>query len=162
MKDKYYFPEKRFYKPYQGKGAATRVQIVAYTNARERQRLVIFVETAKEIPSENKNAAFAWKDPLQKVIAQLDDNDISELLLVLEGFKNGAGSEKDGKFTGLFHKNDRGNTVVHLEANEKGYVFGLSSQRDGATTKVGHTLTWAEGIVLREIFRAYLQMKYSR
>lgn len=145
------------YKPNKsGSGCASRFQIVTYFNKRGKQRVVIFVDIAPQIESKTENAAFGWQEKERCITVQLDDNDISDLLLVLIGAKDSAGTGK-----GLYHKNPKGNTVIKLDHSDKGLFFGLSAQRDGQNVRLGHSLTPNEAIILAEIFKAYFVLKYG-
>lgn len=159
--DKLYGPEYRVYKPTnQGTGAASRFHSVSYKNDKDRTRFVIFVQSALQKKSDNNFAAFGWKDEGSNVTALLGDNDIADMLQVLEGFKEGTGTFKDGKWSGLYHNNPRGNTIINFSAHDKGYNLSIGAKRDGQTVRVGHGLTFGEGIILREMFRRFLQLKF--
>ena len=147
----------KIYKPNKaGTGCASQFQIVTYKNVRDKERVVLFVDIAPQIESKTENAAFGWQEKNRCVTVQLDDNDISDLLLVLVGAKDSAGTGK-----GLYHKNPKGNTVIKLDHGDKGLFFGLSAQRDGQNVRLGHSLTANEAVILTEIFKAYFVLKYG-
>lgn len=147
----------KIYKPKKSNdGCASQFQIVTYKNARDKERVVLFVDMAPQIPSKTENAAFGWQEKERCITVQLDDNDISDLLLVLIGAKDSAGTGK-----GLYHKNPKGNTVIKLDHSDKGLFFGLSAQRDGQNVRLGHSLTPNEAVILTEIFKAYFVLKYG-
>lgn len=153
----------RIYKPTKaGTGAASNISITSYFNDKEREKVVVFIDTALQIPSEGEYAAFGWKDKDKKITVKLDDNDIGEMLLVLTGGKEGLGAP-DGKggFKGLFHKNKNGNTVIRLEyIKDRGLMYSVSTQRPEGNFRVGHALTDGEGAIIAEILKAYIHMKY--
>ena len=153
----------RIYKPRKDKGgAASAFQIVSYLNHKDKERLVVFLEMANQIKTDDDSDKFHWNNKEMAVTVQLDDPDISELILVLIGAKEGAGYLKDGKWSGLYHNNPKGNTVINLSsAKNGGFILGVSSRRDNQTVRVSHLISQAEAVILLEVFRAYFARKYA-
>ena len=168
------YRELRIYKPTRAKsGAATKINIKRYYDKRERDRFSIFMESALEIPSEGKNAAFGWDDPTKKVTVLLGDNDIGDFLLVLDGRKSGLGKfNPDKGFPGIYHKvedaqgNQISNTMIKLDqkineaTGEVSFAFYVSKQKDGNTVRVNHIITDVEAVGIAELMRGYYFLKY--
>lgn len=152
----------RVYKPNnQGTGAASEWQLsrkdTKYNN------VMFFLIGAKQTgKDENDNASFAWKDETQKVTMKLGENDIGEVLAVLNGLKDKAGTDQ-----GLFHKNTKGNTVLSFSRYVKddkfvGYGLRLSKKTtDGLTVQLQHLLSLGEGEILRVLLGEVVKEMYS-
>lgn len=160
-----YFPEYRIYKPNKANnGSATRLQLKV---KQERFRVVqFFWESAQQTGvDKDGNASFAWDVPAKKVTFKMKDGDVGEILAVLNGLKQGAGQVKDGKSAGIFHKNLNGNTIFKFVKLEKDGTFcywvQISSQKnDGTKVEVKHSITIAEGEVLRILLQNVLTCMY--
>ncbi len=160
-----YFPQYRIYKPNKANnGSATRLQLKV---KQERFRIVqFFWESAQQTGvDKDGNTSFAWDVPAKKVTFKMKDGDVGEILAVLNGLKQGAGQVKDGKSAGIFHKNLNGNTIFKFVKLEKDgsfcYWVQISSQKnDGTKVEVKHSITIAEGEVLRILLQNVLTCMY--
>lgn len=99
-------------------------------------------------------------DSDKKVTAKLGLPDIGELLAVLTGKTEGTGKKNDkGFWTGLFHENSSGNSVISLSwsSNEAypGYNFSLSTDREGNKQRLAIGLTVGEGVQLELFLRRF-------
>lgn len=90
------------------------------------------------------------KNKESMLTAKLGLNDLGEILLVLNGRRDGVGAKDGDKFKGLYHKNDSGNSIIGFEVNQFGYGLSLScSKNGGAAKRYSLSLTPGEGEQLR-------------
>lgn len=144
----------KIYKPKSTKdGAASQLQLKVIIGDYDKRKGMIFWEMANqkgEMDAEG-NAQFDWEN---KLSFKLGIPDIGELLLVLMGNKKMAG-QQDGKYQGLFHKNDNGNSCLQFsyyktDKGAEGYNVRLSVQHGKDEPMISkHALTMGEGEVLR-------------
>lgn len=159
----------RIYKPNkQGTGAATEWQL-SRKDTKYNNVMFFLVGAAQDGKDENDNSKFSWQDKSRSVTMKMGEFDIGEILSVLNGLKNSAGTDK-----GIFHKNEKGNTILsfskYFRKDEKsgeevfiGYALRLSKkQNDGGTAfQVQHLLTFSEGEVLRVLLGEALKEIYG-
>lgn len=140
-----------------GTGAAMRLEFKVHRGADSSG--CFFLEMAKQrsVASRGEqgrtHATFAWDS---KVTVKLGFTDICELLMVLDGRKEQAGSER-----GLFHSSGQANTVIVLKKSADyggGYLLGLSKKDNaGAQLFKEHIiLSETEALGLRCIFQSSL------
>ncbi len=137
--------EVSFFKAYQGKGAAARFEY------RKTQRgPAIFLSMAKEI-GEKK---FDWDN---KVIFSVGQGDMAAIMMVLQNRKDGCGKQKDGSWSGLYHENDKGNSILRFEKNteREGFRMNLSVKANNTANQVGLSLSFEEGILLEMFFQRF-------
>ena len=106
---------------------------------------------ANQKPSENENSAFDWEG---KVTVKLDLPDIGAILSVLYGRQDGVGKLKDGKRSGLYHKNSKGNAIIHFNENVQGdnlvgFSLRISKQIENDKKAVNSSITVDESHILR-------------
>lgn len=94
--------------------------------------------------------------------AKLDEMDLGEMLLVLEGNQRALGndSKEAGKFSGRFHKNEAGNTSIFMEWGDDTLSklrFSMIANKNGNKSNVGINLTSVEARILREFLIASLR-----
>lgn len=80
----------------------------------------------------------------KKITVAMGQNDIGEILSVIKGYKEGVGSIKDGKFTGLYHEvKGKSVTSIHFFKmdNADKFLFGLSKKIGSDNTKLSINLT---------------------
>jgi hypothetical protein len=141
-----------FYHP-NGKGTGSALRLEPRINRTDRDRYnCFFVEMAvQKTPVRREGGAtvpatFDWEN---KITVKLGFLDLAEILAVLEGRCESAGSGRNG----LYHASGGGNTLITFQANrEQGsYLFALSGKRAGEATprKVAIALGAAEAIGLR-------------
>lgn len=98
-----------FYKPRQdGRGSASQWSLGSKNDC-------VFLEMSKEIgKDENGNSRFDWP---KKLKFKLDELDIGEILSVIYGRQTGIGPKdpEKGRHKGLFHQNDKGNSILSFE-----------------------------------------------
>ena len=124
----------------------------------------LFLEMAKQTgENENKDAVFGWRqyDSTSKTFNNLDKSvsmklgtaDIGELLAVISGRKDFAGTGK-----GLYHENQRGHTTLEFRLYQKdkdspalGFILSTNSvnKETKDSVKVSHVVSFADGEVLR-------------
>lgn len=100
-----------------------------------------------------------------QLTAKLGITDMGEILACLSGRNGGLGRPKDNGWSGLYHQNATGNTVIALNPNDKApghYWLNISVQRDGASKKLAIGLTPGDQELLLVFIRTYLpQMFFS-
>jgi len=146
----------RIYKPFKGKGSASQFQIrtkEVQKDDKKFNKVMLFLVMANEVPSDNDNAKFDWDN---NVTALLNENDVGALLTVLDGYRENLGK-------GLYHQNPKGNTVIKLTKNteKQNFFLEVSVQRDGVNTKVGHSISYGESIVLRTLLVEFIKRKFD-
>lgn len=143
--------EYRIYKPNQnGSGSASSWQI-SIDNSQKYKKVNVFLDMANQKPSENENSAFDWEG---KVTVKLDLPDIGAILSVLYGRQDGVGKLKDGKRSGLYHKNSKGNAIIHFNENVQGdnlvgFSLRISKQIENDKKAVNSSITVDESHILR-------------
>ena len=122
----------------------------------------LFLEMAKQTDQHDDkgNALFDWKN---KISFKLGVNDIGEILCVLSGKKTGLGTLKDGKYQGLYHKNESGDAILYFDKSEhnKAYYMKLSVRRSGEKKQLSQLISDAEGIILSILLRCIIEAKYD-
>lgn len=156
----------RIYKPNnQGTGAASEWQL-SFKPEEKFDNVMLFLGATKQVPGKdsNDNQQFAWKDKSQCITMKLGELDCGEILAVLNGLKDKAGSEK-----GIFHQNAKGNTVlsfskyVNKEGVFVGYGLRLSKKNkdEADSLLIQHLLSVAEGEILRVLINKALEAFYA-
>ena len=156
MSDKY---AKSFvmYKPRRsGDGSASQWSIAS-------NRECMFLEMSNQTGKDkNGNATFAWAD---KIIFKLGEGDIGELLAVIAGVKRGVGplDTNKGKHKGLFHTNDKGNSVLYFARDQNTNCLNifLSTKKGDEKTIAKHTITDGEACVLGTLLRRAIEIMYK-
>ena len=99
-----------------------------------------------------------------KLTAKLGITDIGELLACLSGRNGGLGRQKDGKWSGIYHSNANGNTVINLNPNAQNqghYWLELSVKRGNDTpTKLAIGFTPSDQELLLVFMRTYLPQMF--
>ncbi len=120
----------------------------------------LFLEVAEQIDQDdaNGNANYAWRGGKNSekgvsVTLKLGNADIGELLAVLRGVKNIAGTET-GKYQGIFHSNATGNSTLNFKVYEKdgkvtSYLLDATNKKNDKVTKCNHTVSFGEAELLR-------------
>jgi len=142
--------EFRIYRPLkQGNGAASRL------NYRKQQDdLLVFWQSAQQEGFDDKeNAKFAWKDQEKSVSVKLGITDIGEILAVLNGKKEQAGTDK-----GIFHSNEKGNTSFTFRKQDNGYYLRVAKKNNAKLIEVKHGVSFGEGEILK-ILLGYIIIK---
>lgn len=152
--------EVRFYKPNKaGNGAASKLELRVKTVKKDDQEkswqeVMLFWVSAQQGPEKDGNASFFWdqKDKKQ-VTLKLGDIDAGEILAVLNNRKEEVGTGK-----GLYHQNQNGNSSMSFKKGDNGYYVRVSSQdKDRNLIAIQHTLTWAEGEILRVMLTEFIR-----
>jgi hypothetical protein len=156
--------EYRIYKPRKSNdGAASIINIsqreMVHNDKKYIKTLVFWKSANQSGVDERGNAQFHWENPEQNVNIKLGLPDISEILCVLRGIKQFVGmppKNSNEQPRGLYHKNPLGNSALKFQINERGdgYYVGVSAQRNGQLVTVKHSLTLAEGEILRILLEA--------
>jgi hypothetical protein len=163
----------RIYKPFKDKttgkctGAASniqcKVQIDDDADIWDRRKVYAFwVGTNQTGEDANGNPSFGWKDELLTVNFKMEPNDAAEILSVIQGKKEVAG-QSGGKYEGIFHENDKGNsTLIFKSVPGRGYSLRLSSKRKGAdkAVVVSHTISFPEAAILAILLEDLIRLYY--
>jgi hypothetical protein len=171
--------EFRIYKPRKDKdgkfvGAASAIQVVdkkVKKGEREfTETMVFWTSTPQTGEDANGNSSFDWKSEKnpngKQVVMSLGDPDIGELLAVLNGLKKKVG-QPSGK--GLYHQtNENANSAMsfeHRDSNDaakydSGYIVTVSKKVGPDLVKVSHSLSLAEGEILKVILTDAIRRKY--
>lgn len=161
----------RVYKPKKSNdGAASRLEMKIVVKEEEgkngkytnREVFVFWVSAQQTGTDANGNASFGWEDPAKNVTLKLGEPDIGEILNVLNGAKDQAGTV-GGKFEGLFHQNEKGSTSFSLKkADNGGYYLRVSKKvGTGAPVIVTHQISLAEGQILKILLEASVRQSYQ-
>jgi hypothetical protein len=171
-KTKYLNQEWRSYKPKKDyAGAASKVQVkivpVKFTAADEeriRFKVQAFWVATNQLPQNDKNgnATFGWGDESKFVTLKLGEVDIGELLAVINGKKQIAGSES-GKYKGIYHQHAKGSTSFTFQYNEqyKNYYVRLAKKIGDKVTEVKHSITLGEAEVLKVLLEKTILAMYQ-
>ena len=163
----------RCYKPKKdGKGAASRIEVKIVKTEKQsedgkkfeiRDVQAFLVSSPQEGEDQNKNAKFSWsnKDDKKSVTMKLGENDIGEMLAVLNGIKNKAGTD-----SGIFHQNPNGNTTLSFEYNNandrKYYSLRLAKKgKDGKLVAVSHLVSVGEAQILKVLLERIILTTYN-
>lgn len=88
-------------------------------------------------------------DAGKRGVTKLGLSDAAEFLAVISGRKEGAGPFKDNKWGGLFHKSDKGSSIIGFSKGQYGYQLSLSIDRNGNKSRYSVGLTDGELELLR-------------
>jgi hypothetical protein len=159
--------EWRCYKPKNdGKGAASKLQIVVKEKKvgdKVFPRVLLFLTSApQDGVDENKNARFLW-DSDEKTNVCLGEPDVADMLLVLGGVKDGLGTLKGDKWSGLFHQNEKAktNSIINLTRLSGGFALSVSTKSGNNSVRVGHMISWGEGEILKILLTEYIKRRYD-
>lgn len=162
----------RIYKPYAkdgkflGSASIIEVKVVIDENAQawnKRRVFAFWVSSPQTGEDDNGNSTFAWKDKEKTINFKIEPVDAGEILAVLKGKKLSAG-QSGGKFEGLFHQSDAGNSSLTFKlVPDKGYYFRLSAKRKdtGNVAEVKHSISFAEGMILEVLLEEYIRLYYD-
>ncbi len=128
----------------------------------------LFLEIAPQTGSPDDMPRFDWRkfdqgkkewNETNSIVVNLGIPDIGEILLVLNGVKDDAGgTSKDPKF-GLYHNNENGSSTIQFSTWKKDETllgYGLrvfNNPKEGQKKSVSHTISLAEGEVLRVLLQ---------
>jgi hypothetical protein len=152
-------PRLNLYHP-AGNGNGAALQLAPRLNRAESDRFnCLFLDLAPQKTAPGRDgdkrvpATFDWE---HRLTVKLDFADICEILMVLEGRAEKAGDPKNG----IYHENGRTNTIITFQKNadKGGYLLSLSrkDKTSGEVSRAGITLSEAEALGLRYLFRAGL------
>ena len=137
-----------FYHP-NNRGTGTALRLEPKVNRDDEDRYnCFFLEAARQKATAKQNAfaSFDWEN---KITVKLGFMDICELLMVLEGRSEQAGSGRNG----LYHATASGNTLISFKRdNERGgYYVSISRKRKGEeeAQRIAIGLSEAEALGLR-------------
>ncbi len=144
-------------------GAATKWQLSS-KQEKYGKKYHLFIEGAKQTGiDENENASFEWKDKTKVVTMKLEFLDVGEILSVLNGIKNQAGTDK-----GIYHQNPKGSAALSLTKYVKdgvlmGYNIRLSRKwkDEKEALVIQHSISLAEGEVLRVLLNRAIECFYN-
>ena len=158
--------EYRCYKPNKDwKGAASKFQLVKKQKDKWDSVCLFLTGTQQTGTDDKGNASFGWKDSNKSVTMKLESPDIGEMLCTLRGIKDKAGVvTKEGKYYGLFHKNDRtgANTTLQLQKSDYGFNIRMSRQdANKNVVEVKHSYTLSEGEVLIVLLEEAVRQMYG-
>lgn len=163
----------RVYKPTKSNtGAASKVEVKVENKTvtgkdgknYPKRVVTVFLVSAKQTGiDKDENATFAWEDDGGRVTIKLGETDIGELLAVLYGRKSIAGVT-EGKFLGLFHKNDSGSSSINFGKNEEnnGYKLRVTKKvGDAQAIAIQHSVTFGEAAILKVLLEAAVNEIYE-
>lgn len=124
---------------------------------------LFWVTTKQTGVDANDNASFAWEDESKTVTLKIGEPDIGELLALLNGHKDQAGSPKTDKFPGgLFHKNDKGSATLVLAKYGDGYSLRVSKKSgNNQPVVLNHQITMGEAQVLKVLLESAIRQIYQ-
>jgi len=97
----------------------------------------VFLELANQIRPKDDVRPYDWDS---KIIVKLGQADIGKFLLLLAG----------GPALELFHKNEKGNKIVKVAAQDNGYYLRASAQEGGGQpVAVSLPISWDEAVLLK-------------
>lgn len=94
-------------------------------------------------------------DSSRKANSKLGLSDVAEMLAVITNRKEGAGYQKDGKWSGMYHQSRKegDSSIIGFQNGQYGYQLSLSVKRGGNTQRCSVGLTDGE----LELMRVYLE-----
>lgn len=110
----------------------------------------VFLELARQIADKESPRPYDWD---KKIIVKLGQGDIGKLLHFMNSCAN-------GETLDLFHKNEKGNKILKLTAQDRGFYLKVSAkegdnQADGISLPIG----WDEAYLLKlALERAFLNI----
>ena len=147
-----YKNEIRIYKPRkENQGAATKLQ-QKIVKEQYGNKVYIFLVSTKQIPSQDKNAAFAWGDKQKEVTLKLEAVDLSQILTTLKGIT---------KETKLFHQNATGNSTLTITKYNDNFNIRVSKKVGTTVSEVKHSLTPGETEILKIVFADEISTIYG-
>lgn len=132
-------------------GCATKIEAVKKTDEEGQERIYMFWIGAKQNgTNKDGHATFGWTDKNNTVNIKLGQIDVGEILAVINGKKGHVGREAN---KGLFHQNPKGNSTLTFSFDEakQAYNVRLSAKRDNNLCAISHSISLAEGEILRVI-----------
>lgn len=149
----------RIYRPNKnGSGNAAEFQIKG-TQGNYPEYFVMMQIVPQEGFDDKENAKFTWSrgDNFKGITIKLGIPDIGEILSVLNGVQNSTNGSK-----GLYHQNNKGNSLIKFERNEKGISLSVSQKiGDGSPLKYFITLSIADAEVLRLLLAEAVKKNYG-
>jgi hypothetical protein len=99
----------------------------------------VFLEFGRQINERDSPAPYDWEN---KITVKLGFSDLGKILLLL----NGRGPEK----LDLFHKNQKGNKVLSLQAQDNGYYMKVSAKEgDSGPASIATPISFDESVLLK-------------
>ncbi|MFQ3675222.1 MAG: hypothetical protein SNJ64_01600 [Endomicrobiia bacterium] len=161
--------EFRIYKPSKdGKtGAATRLQ---FRPDDSHKKFVFFIESTLQIGfDKDGNAKFGWDtNGSKKITFKIEPSDIGEILSVLCRRKKYLGlSDGKGGGRGIFHKNNKSNTILNINYieninTEPFFYYRISRKTEKELLEIKHTLSLGEAEILRVLLEHFLIMTFIK
>ncbi len=150
MDDKKYSKEMKIYRARNnGGGVASQWRF-------DKNNSCIWLEVAPQIGEDKR---FDWDKAKLKI--KLGEVDIGEIMSVLERRKYFVGYEKKGQQPSLFHKNDRGISLLSFKRGESGFAMRLGVKLDGEDTRwLGHPITEAEAAIMLVLMKRAIEVIY--
>ncbi len=120
----------------------------------------VFLEFSHQKP--DNSGEFNWD---KKCIMKLGIADIGEIIAVLNKNQGGVGQkDNSGKRKGLYHKNQKGNTILTFTYISDNGIFGIRlSQKigDGPVQKFQHMITIGEAEILKIFLSRCVERLYE-
>jgi hypothetical protein len=149
------------------KGSAAQFQYslkIKKVKDKEFNNPVLFLTLAPQAEDNaNGDATFAWQDKKQAVTVTLGENDVADFLAVLANRKAGLGYMKDGKWSGAYHSNPKGNAVIHFGLAEKtgGFNLSVSVKTANANPRVSIQISAGESLILEHLLKDFISAKFG-
>ena len=106
----------------------------------------MFLEMAPQTKRMDDSNPYDWAG--QKIAVKLGPTDIGKLLALFNGSLplNPAPKEPDLQ---LFHKNPKGNKIIKIKKQERGYYIKVSMKEQGKEVSVAIPVSWDEAELIR-------------
>jgi hypothetical protein len=148
--------EFRIYKPRkEGNGAASEFRVGEY-----KDNPVLNMALVKQDPATGEKGTFLWKDE-SKVTVKVDPHEVADMIAVFEAQKKQLGFGEKG---GLYHQGQgQAYSAINLATMDNGgYLLSVrKGVKGGQSHELKHSLTLAEGVLLREYLKLYLHTFFT-
>jgi len=110
------------------------------------QRDCMFLELAPQIRAMDDSKPYDWDE--SRITVKLGPTDIGKLLALLNGMLPLADDPKMPDLE-LFHKNSKGNKIIKIKKQDRGYYVKVSSKELDKQVSVAIPVAWDEAELLR-------------
>ncbi len=126
----------RIYRPNKNNNGFCAEFQLAYKENEKFDKYMAFLTMAKQVPSDNENAAFDWnKEGVLTV--KLGENDLGEMLAFFNRDQDALGYNKKG----LYHESEKGNKVISLNGHDNGVYLKISYQSKDKTVSDSRSIS---------------------
>lgn len=114
------------------------------------KRDCMFFELAKQVRGMNDPKPYDWENT--RVTVKLGEGDIGKLLALFEGNWPLNPDEKKEDLM-LFHNNAKGNKVIKIKKQRRGYYMKVSVKEDGKQDAIAVPISWDEAELVKIALR---------